>query len=115
MNQPLIDLYLDEDVDVLVSKLIRARGFGAITTLEAGQTGRTDAEQLAFAASQHKTLLTHNRVHFEDLARRWFEENKTHAGIIIAVRRKPQELCSRILKLLNSFTAGEMENQIKYI
>jgi hypothetical protein len=115
LKQLFVELYLDEDVDALVSGLVRARGFGATTTQEAEQVGNSDAEQLAFAAAHHKTLLTHNRVHFEALARHYFEEKKTHPGIIIAVRRKPQELCRRLLILLNSFTADEMENQIKYI
>jgi len=115
MKQLFIDLYLDEDVDVLVSGLVRARGFGALTTQEARQIGKTDAEQLAFAASRRKTLLSHNRVDFEALARQYFEEGKTHSGIILAVRRKPQELCRRLFILLNSFTAEEMESQIKYI
>jgi len=115
LKQLFIDLYLDEDVDVLVSGLIRARGFGATTTQEAEQLGNTDAEQLAFAAAQGKTLLTHNRADFEALARQYFEQKQTHPGIIIAVRRKPQELCHRLLKLMNSFTADEMKDQIKYI
>ena len=115
MKPLFIDLYLDEDVDVLVADLIRARGFGAMTTQEAEQIGKTDAEQLAFAASCQKTLLTHNRVHFEALARQYLEEKKTHSGIIIAVRRKPQDLSRRLLALLNSSTADEMENQIRYI
>jgi hypothetical protein len=34
---------------------------------------------------------------------------------MIAVRRKPQELARRILILLNSFTADEIENQVRYI
>ena len=85
------------------------------TTQDAGQTGKSDAEQLAFAAGQGKTILTHNRIHFEALARRYFEDMKTHSGIIIAVRRHPKELCRRVLILLNSLTADEIENQIKYI
>jgi hypothetical protein len=32
-----IELYLDEDVSVLVADLVRARGFTAITTREAGR------------------------------------------------------------------------------
>jgi hypothetical protein len=31
------ELFLDEDVSVLVAELIRARGFVAVTTREAGQ------------------------------------------------------------------------------
>ena len=115
MKQLFVDLYLDEDVDVLISDLVRARGFSSTTTQEAGHLGNTEAQQLAFAAAQGKTLLTHNRADFEALARQYVEENKTHSGIIIAVRRKPQDLCRRVLILLNLFTADEMENQVRYI
>jgi hypothetical protein len=77
LSQLFIDLYLDEDVNVLIADLVRARGFQVTTTQAAGQIGTTDANQLAFAASQRKAILTHNRVHFETLAQRYFEEKKT--------------------------------------
>jgi len=115
LKRLFIDLYLDEDVNVVLSHLVRARGFGATTTQEAGHIGSTDAEQLAFATGQGKTILTHNRVDFEALARRYFENKKHHSGIIIAVRRHPKELARRLLILLNSLTADEIENQIRYI
>ena len=38
MSQLFVRLYLDEDVDVLVAELIRARGFQALTTQEAERT-----------------------------------------------------------------------------
>lgn len=53
MSQLLIELYLDEDVDVLLADLLRARGFAVQTTREAHQLGRNDADQLAYAAKQH--------------------------------------------------------------
>ena len=115
MSQLFIDLYLDEDVNVLIADLLRARGFQATTTQAAGQIGATDVNQLAFATSQRKAILTHNRMHFEALAQRYFEERKTHSGIVIAVRRPPKELSRRILILLDSMTADEIENQIRYI
>jgi predicted nuclease of predicted toxin-antitoxin system len=62
-----IELYLDEDVSVLVADLVRARGFTALTTREAGQLHASDTEQLAYAVSRHKTFLTHNRADFEAL------------------------------------------------
>ena len=65
MNQLFIQLYVDEDVDVLVADLIRARGFQALTTEEAGRKKKSDEEQLAFAASQQRALVTHNRTDFE--------------------------------------------------
>jgi predicted nuclease of predicted toxin-antitoxin system len=115
LSRLFIDLYLDEDVNVLVADLVRARGFRVTTTQAAGQKGATDANQLAFATSQGNTILTHNRVHFEALAQKYFEEKKTHSGIIIAVRRPPEELSRRILILLDAVTADEVENQIRYI
>lgn len=115
MKKLFIDLYLDEDVNVLLADLIRARGFGVITTREAAKIGSGDAEQLAFAANRGRTLLTHNRADFEALARSYLEDGKTHCGIIIAVRRHPKELAERILHLLNLYTADEMENQLRYV
>jgi hypothetical protein len=46
-----IELYLDEDVDVLIADLLRARGFSVLTTRDAGRLHATDEEQLAFAAA----------------------------------------------------------------
>jgi hypothetical protein len=57
-----IELYLDEDVSVLVADLVRARGFTALATREAGHLHASDADQLAYAVSQRKTLLTHNYI-----------------------------------------------------
>ena len=115
MKQLSVGLYLDEDVNVLVADLIPARGFAAMTTQEADRIGSTDEEQLAFAASQGKTILTHNRADFEALAQRYYEQRRTHSGIIVAVRRHPKELARRLLILLNSYTADEIENQLRYI
>jgi hypothetical protein len=115
MSQLFIELYLDEDVDVLVADLVRARGFKAVTTQEAGRKSKGDDEQLAFAAGQQLVLLTHNRVDFEALAQRYFTDGKTHGGIIIAARRDPYEIAKRLLVILNHVTADEMTDQIRYI
>ena len=115
MSRLFIELYLDEDVDVLVADLVRARGFKAVTTTEAGQKGKADDDQLAFAASQQWTLLTHNRVDFEELAQQYFADGKTHSGIIIAARRDPYEIGQRLLIILNNVTADEMIDQVRYI
>jgi len=57
----LIRLYLDEDVHVLVADLLQAKGFDVITARDAGQLQATDAEQLAYAITHGRTLVTHNR------------------------------------------------------
>ena len=115
MSRLFIELYLDEDVDVLIAQLMRARGFVVITTQEVGQLHNNDAEQLAYAVSQHKTLLTHNRVDFEALAQTYFAAGRPHDGIIIAVRRPPRDITWRLLRILNAVTAEEMHNHVRYI
>lgn len=39
-----IELYLDEDVSVLLSELLRGRGFIAVTTRDAEMLGKSDRE-----------------------------------------------------------------------
>lgn len=108
-------VYLDEDVDVLIAELLRARGFSAVTTQEAECTGQTDREQLAYAVEHERALLTHNRTDFETLHRAYVEEEQAHYGIILANRRPPHQLTKRLLRLLDQLTADELKNQILYI
>jgi predicted nuclease of predicted toxin-antitoxin system len=86
MKRLFIELYLDEDVSVLVADLPRGRGFRAITTRDAGLLRNTDAQQLAYAISQKKAFLTHNRDDFEALAEEYTEAGQRHYGIILATR-----------------------------
>jgi predicted nuclease of predicted toxin-antitoxin system len=110
-----IAFYLDEDVSVLVADLVRARGFDVVTTYEAGRAGRSDADQLNYATSQDRVILTHNRRDFEALARDYALAGREHAGMILAVRRSPYEITERLLRILNQVTADEMAGQIRYV
>jgi predicted nuclease of predicted toxin-antitoxin system len=69
MTPLFIELYLDEDVAVLVADLVRARGYSALTTREARQLQQSDPDQLNFAVKNQKAFLTHNRADFENLHR----------------------------------------------
>lgn len=115
MDRLFIELYLDEDVSVLIADILRGRGFNATTTRDEGQRQNTDAEQLAYAADHHKTILTHNRVDFEILAQKYTDSGSKHFGIILARRHPPYELVRRLLVILNNVTADEIEDQIRYI
>jgi hypothetical protein len=110
-----IELYLDEDVDVLVADLVRSRGFAAITSLEARNLGATDADQLHYAASHGRAILTHNHQHFAELAREYSSAGQHHAGVIIAGRYPAYEILRRLLRILNGVTADEMRDQVQYI
>jgi predicted nuclease of predicted toxin-antitoxin system len=115
VNRLFIELYLDEDVNVLVADLLQGRGFVATSTRDVGNLGKSDEEQLAYAASQRKTLLTHNRHDFEALARDYASAGKTHYGIILAVRNPPYEIVRRLMRILDQVPADEMQNQVRFI
>ncbi len=115
MTRLFIELYLDEDVSALLLKRLRSRGFDATSAQEGGQIGISDDAQLAYAVSHQRTLITHNRIHFERLAQEYFAGARKHHGIIIAVRRPPLELFQRSLALMDKVTADEIEDQVVYI
>lgn len=110
-----IKVYLDEDVDVLIADLIRSQGFTAVTTTEAGRKGKSDPDQLEYAASRRFAILTHNRLDFEQLAQEYFDNGRIHYGVIVSAQRQPREIATRMLENLNNYTADEMINQILYI
>ena len=60
-------------------------------------------------------IVIHNRVDYDAFAREWATVGRDHAGIIIAVRRPPQELARRLLQILDAVTADEMRDQTRYI
>lgn len=115
MNKLFIELYLDEDVDVLLAKLVSSKGFSVLTTSEAGQLGKSDEEQFKFAISKGRVMFTHNRVDFEKLVQHYFEKGETYPGVIIAMRRPVYEIERRLLLILNQVTADEMIHQVRYI
>ena len=115
MSAPRPSLYLDEDVDVLLAALLRARGYRVTTTQDAGLRGATDLEQWRHATAENFVLFTHNRQDFEALAKQGMEAGRDHAGLILAFRRPPYELCRRALKVLADALATDFRNRLVYV
>jgi hypothetical protein len=63
-----------------------------------------------------RALVTHNRHDFEARHRRHLDEGTKHCGIVIAKRRSRDETTvAKLLDLLNSVTADEMQMQLRYV
>ena len=109
-------LHFDEDVSASVVRNLQQRGFDVLSTHEAHSLRLDDDAQLAVAISEQPFLITHNRSDFEALHKRHLAEGQTHYGIIIAKRRASDAaVVVNLLALLNSATADELINQIRYI
>ena len=107
-------LYTDEDISALVATLLKSRGLDITTVPEQANLGKTDREQLEFATSLCRCILTHNRVDFERLHLQYIDENKQHCGIIIVPQKNPYEIARRIGILVSALTVEEINNQLLY-
>ena len=115
MRRLFIALYLDEDVDIVIAAMLRARGFQVTTTLAEGNLGANDDDQLAYAAGKQMVLLTHNRQDFEKLFQAYASSRRSHSGVIVAIRRPAREIVRRLIVILNRVAADEMDNQLRYV
>jgi predicted nuclease of predicted toxin-antitoxin system len=73
-------------------------GFNALHTIQAGNQGSTDEEQLEYAFKNGFILVTHNRKHFYRIHSSWSKVGKKHGGIIV-IKCCEVEILSRKLKL----------------
>ena len=108
-------LYLDEDMNNMVATLLRSRGIDAVTVQKSDMLGKSDQEQLAYAAANDRCILTHNRVDYEDLHLQYAQANLIHSGIIVVPQKSPYEIVDLVMILLDSMTADEIANQLLYV
>uniref|UniRef100_B8HKI7 DUF5615 domain-containing protein n=1 Tax=Cyanothece sp. (strain PCC 7425 / ATCC 29141) TaxID=395961 RepID=B8HKI7_CYAP4 len=101
-------------MSALVAVLLRSRGWDVTTVPEQGTLGKTDREQLEFATSLQRCLLTHNRVDFERLHLHYVEVERQHYGIIVVPQKNAYEVAQRIDILANALTVDKIMNQLLY-
>ena len=110
-----IALLLDEDVRVILGEILRQRGYDAIHVLEADRTGKTDPDQLAYAANQRRAILTHNIRDFILLNKQYHEEGKEHFGILLSDQLPLRELLRRTLRFLSRHSADDVKNNALWL
>jgi hypothetical protein len=107
-----IKFYLDENVANAVAEGLRHRGIDVITTPEAGHKGWNDLDQLTFALSEQRVLVTED----DDLLS-IASAGVEHAGIAFyPPRSRTVKLIIRDLSLIyDVLSQEEMTNHIEYI
>ena len=108
-------LYLDENFGQTLAKILASRGFGALTAQEARMLGRSDREQLAFAAEHGRCLVSQNIAHFVVLHGQFMRSGSNHAGILL-VEHNPNAalIASKCLKRLANETAASVRSQLLF-
>ncbi|MDH5193504.1 MAG: DUF5615 family PIN-like protein [Nitrospira sp.] len=108
-------LYLDEDVDPLLAKVLSDRGFDCVSTQETANRGSLDSEQLVFATSQGRVILTFNVKDYVLLAQQYAATARPHSGIIVSDHLPFRELLKRTLLLLQRHANQDVTNRLLWL
>jgi hypothetical protein len=76
----------------------------------------SDEEQMGYAVSQQRALVTHNIRLFPGIHARWMEAGQTHRGIIILIGHSTISVWLRRMEnLLHRFSAEDMQNRLFFL
>lgn len=105
-----IRFYTDEHVPTSVVAGLRQRGADVLTVKEAGMMGASDAEHLARATEEGRTVYT-NDDDFLRLAR-----SEAHAGVAFARQGiSIGDAIRKLMRLRERKTTDEMRNHVVYL
>ena len=107
-------MYLDEDISSKVAEILRKKGMDAVSAHETGMLETSDDEQLAFAASEGRAMVTRNRDDYITLSVQFFEDLKPHKGLIIVPHTIPGSEFSKLATLLIKFSKERPEGLASY-
>jgi predicted nuclease of predicted toxin-antitoxin system len=106
-----VRLYFDRHIMTRLAVDLRDRGFDVLTTEEAGNDTASDQEQLVFASSEGRAILSFNIRDFAPLHEQWAQTSRAHAGIIVSRQLGSREygiLLQRMWRMLDHFSIDEM-------
>ena len=108
----LIRYYLDEHIFAYAAVTLRERGIDTLTTVEAGNLGLSDPEQLAFAAREGRVIVTRDRDYLV-----MHSQAVPHAGIVRWHSKRPSEshLIEKLITLWRTHTAEEMLGRVMFV
>ncbi len=110
--------YFDEDcMDQDLVRALRTRGLDVTTALEHSMIEQPDETHLNYATAQGRVLYSFNVGDFFRLHTIYLTEDRLHAGIILAAQQRYTvgQQMRRILKLVATKSAQEMQNNIEFL
>lgn len=111
----MIKLYLDEDVPEAIAKALRLRGYDVVTVKEAARRGMTDIDQLKYASSQNRVVLSFNVADFCKIHSDFIKKGLNHSGIILSKQLPIGVIVKALLKLLTDITREKARNNIIWL
>ena len=108
-------LLLDEQIWKYLAKLLREQGFDVIHVNEVDLDATPDEKIMEYAAGEHRAVVTFNVRDYVPISVQYFEDGKEHYGVVVSIELSHGELRRRVTKLLESVTAEELRNAVRYL
>ncbi len=106
--------YLDEDISPKVAGLLIKHGINAASAHETGMIQASDREQLDYAASRDRVMVTRNRNDFIQLTVQFFNSLLPHKGVIIVPHTIPGDNFALIAGALKNYASRHPEGMESY-
>jgi predicted nuclease of predicted toxin-antitoxin system len=97
--------YVDEDISPKITDILRKNQIDAVSTHEVNMAQSSDREQLEYAASEGRALVTRNRDDFIRLTVQFFNELRPHCGVLIVPYTLPGDKFRRTAKALMKYAS----------
>jgi hypothetical protein len=114
-----VRLYADHNFDDRFSVDVRREGLDLVLARDVGNQQLSDEGHFTWATAQGRAILTHDVKDFFRLARTWHLAGRVHAGIILSAQPRAEmpygRLLRRLLRLLDTLTAGDMFNRVEWL
>jgi hypothetical protein len=107
-----IRFYMDEHFPGPVTQALRQRGIDVQTAQDAGRCGQADADQLAFALTEERVMVT-----FDPDYLALYQSGASHAGVAWCPQLKYGiGMLVQLLELLHSIAdRDQMRNHVEYL
>jgi hypothetical protein len=106
--------YLDEDISPKVAELLKRKKIDAVSTHETNMTQASDRDQLKYAASQERTVVTRNRDDFIRLTVHFWNEKRPHFGVLIIPYTIPGDKFRLTAEILHKYAINHPSGMAAY-
>ena len=106
--------YIDEDLNPKIADILKREGIDALSSRKAGMLQASDLEQLKYASSEKRCMVTRNRNDFIRLTVQFFNENRPHYGVLIIPHSYPGDRLNHIAKALKKYALKHKKGMTSY-
>lgn len=99
-----------------LARMLRDRGYDAISAHEGDALGLEDAVQLERATREGRLILTCNYHDFLPICEEWFRNGRSHAGVVISYRQHSRReigaLCRTVVAMIEALTDEALQDTV---